>query len=84
VRKAMEAVGLTVNRLIRVSYGPFVLADLKPGQVDEVPPDLLEETLGILGFKPATRQAKLQAAPKSHLGRRGPSDKLERKRRVKP
>ena len=29
IRRAMEAVGLTVNRLIRVSYGPFQLGDLK-------------------------------------------------------
>ena len=28
VRRALEAVGLTVNRLIRVSYGPFQLGDL--------------------------------------------------------
>jgi len=31
VRKALESVGLTVNRLIRISYGPFLLADLKHG-----------------------------------------------------
>src|SRR5690606_19477690 len=38
VRRAMGAVGLTVNRLIRISYGPFRLGDLKPGAVEEVKP----------------------------------------------
>ena len=36
IRRAMSAINLTVNRLIRVSYGPFRLGDLKPGQVEEV------------------------------------------------
>ena len=48
VRRALESLDLMVNRLIRVSYGPFELADLKPGQVDEVPPDLLAEAIGHL------------------------------------
>ncbi|MFN7054536.1 pseudouridine synthase [Hyphomonas sp.] len=84
VRKALESVGLTVNRLIRVSYGPFLLTDLRPGQVDEIPGDILSETLGILGFTPGAAPAKPQADPKSRLGRRGPSDKLKGKRRAKP
>jgi 23S rRNA pseudouridine2605 synthase len=48
VRRALESLDLMVNRLIRVSYGPFELVDLKPGQVDEVPPDLLAEAVGHL------------------------------------
>jgi 23S rRNA pseudouridine2605 synthase len=48
VRRALEAVNLIVNRLIRISYGPFELIDLKPGQVDEIPPDLLSEAIGHL------------------------------------
>ncbi|MEM9738461.1 MAG: pseudouridine synthase [Pseudomonadota bacterium] len=36
VRRALEAVGLQVNRLIRVRYGPFELGALKPGSVVEV------------------------------------------------
>jgi 23S rRNA pseudouridine2605 synthase len=46
VRRALEAVGLTVNRLIRVSYGPFQLGDLAPGGVEEVRPKVLREQLG--------------------------------------
>lgn len=46
VRRALESVNLIVNRLIRVSYGPFELADLKPGMVEEVPPDLVQQAIG--------------------------------------
>jgi 23S rRNA pseudouridine2605 synthase len=47
VRRAMEAVGLSVNRLIRVSYGPFQLGNLKPGEVEEVRPRVLRDQLGL-------------------------------------
>jgi 23S rRNA pseudouridine2605 synthase len=47
VRRAMEAVGLIVNRLIRVSYGPFQLGQLKPGAVEEIRPRVLRDQLGM-------------------------------------
>lgn len=47
VRRALEAVGLTVNRLIRVSYGPFQLGELQPGEVEEVRPKTMREQLGL-------------------------------------
>ena len=46
IRRAMNAIGLTVNRLIRVSYGPFRLNDLQPGQVEEVKGKVLRDQLG--------------------------------------
>ena len=36
VRKVLEALGLIVNRLIRLAYGPYELGDLKAGEVAEV------------------------------------------------
>ncbi len=47
IRRAMEAVGLQVNRLIRVSYGPFQLGQLKPGEVLEIRPRVLRDQLGL-------------------------------------
>ena len=49
IRRALAAISLTVNRLIRVSYGPFRLGDLTPGQVEEVKAKILREQLGSKG-----------------------------------
>lgn len=37
IRKVLAHLGLRVNRLIRETYGPFSLGNLKPGDVKEVP-----------------------------------------------
>lgn len=47
IRRALEAVGLVVNRLIRVSYGPFQLGDLAAGAVEEVKSKILRDQLGL-------------------------------------
>lgn len=47
IRRAMEAVGCQVNRLIRVSYGPFQLGQLKAGEVEEIRPRVLRDQLGM-------------------------------------
>lgn len=46
VRNIMRHLGLTVNRLIRVAYGPFQLGSLKEGDAEEVPAKVLREQLG--------------------------------------
>jgi 23S rRNA pseudouridine2605 synthase len=60
IRRAMEAVGLAVNRLIRVSYGPFRLGSLKAGEVEEVRRRVLIDQVGAeaLGVEPPGPQAK--------------------------
>ncbi len=45
VRRVLEAIGLKVNRLIRLSYGPFALGTLAPGHVEEVGPRVIREQL---------------------------------------
>jgi 23S rRNA pseudouridine2605 synthase len=78
VRRALETVGLDVNRLIRVSYGPFQLGELTPGGVEEVRARILREQLGIVGAeagapaKPAgTSSGKPVAAPRPGRPARG-------------
>ena len=46
IRKLMNFIGLDVARLIRVSYGPFQLGNLKEGELKEVPYKVLQEQLG--------------------------------------
>jgi 23S rRNA pseudouridine2605 synthase len=46
VRNVMAHLGLEVNRLIRISYGPFQLAELAEGAVEEVKTRVLREQLG--------------------------------------
>ncbi|MCT4575286.1 MAG: rRNA pseudouridine synthase [Alphaproteobacteria bacterium] len=45
IRKVMESIGLSVNRLIRLSYGPFHLGELKKGQIQEVSYGVIKEKL---------------------------------------
>ena len=46
VRRVMEHLGLTVNRLIRIAFGPFQLGGLTRGVVDEIRGKVLREQLG--------------------------------------
>jgi 23S rRNA pseudouridine2605 synthase len=45
VRRVLEALGLQVNRLIRMAYGPLALATLLPGEIEEVGPRVIREQL---------------------------------------
>lgn len=47
VRKILAHLGVEVNRLIRVSFGPFQLLDLEPGAVEQVKRRVLAEQLGV-------------------------------------
>lgn len=46
VKNILAHLGLEVNRLIRLSFGPFQLGDLAEGSVEEVPRRVLKEQLG--------------------------------------
>ncbi len=46
IRKVMEHLGLTVNRLIRTAFGPFQLGALPAGELEEVPAKQMKEQLG--------------------------------------
>lgn len=47
IRRALAAVDLSVNRLIRISYGPFQLGELKPGEVEEIRRKTVRDQLGL-------------------------------------
>jgi 23S rRNA pseudouridine2605 synthase len=69
VRRAMEAVGLIVNRLIRLSYGPFQLGQLKPGAVEEIRPRVLRDQLGMTD-ESTPEDGKAKPKPKPQRRRR--------------
>ncbi|MGC8469334.1 MAG: pseudouridine synthase [Acetobacteraceae bacterium] len=46
VRRVLASLGLVVNRLIRIAYGPFQLGLLEAGAVEEVPGKVLREQTG--------------------------------------
>lgn len=46
VRNVLASLGLSVNRLIRISFGPFQLLDLAPGSVESVQRRVLIDQLG--------------------------------------
>lgn len=58
IRRAMEALDLSVNRLIRLSYGPFQLGDLAQGDIEEVRPRVLRDQLGLENNPQAKPKAK--------------------------
>ncbi|HEX3881541.1 MAG TPA: pseudouridine synthase [Stellaceae bacterium] len=60
VRRVLEHLGLSVTRLIRLSYGPFQLGHLERGAVEEVTGKVLRDQLG---------NAALPKSPHAH--RRG-------------
>jgi 23S rRNA pseudouridine2605 synthase len=64
IRKVMTHLGLAVNRLIRISFGPFRLIDLESGAVREVPARILADQLGTQ--KPDNKpEGKAKPKPKS-------------------
>jgi 23S rRNA pseudouridine2605 synthase len=50
VRNVVEYLGLKVNRLLRVSFGPFELGDLERGDVKELSPEEIRTALGDLAL----------------------------------
>ncbi|MBB3019037.1 23S rRNA pseudouridine2605 synthase [Microvirga lupini] len=46
IKRILEHLGMQVNRLIRMSFGPFQLGDLEVGLVEEVRTKILKDQLG--------------------------------------
>ena len=72
VRRLMEHIQLTVNRLIRISFGPFQLGKLETSLVEEVKQRSLKDQLGLEKTKAqATGTAKAKPKPKPHAKPKG-------------
>ncbi len=70
IRRAMLAIGVTVNRLIRVSYGPFQLGALKASEVEELKQRVVRDQLGLSNTPKPTRVRKPVNRPTRGTGRR--------------
>ena len=69
----MNAINLTVNRLIRVSYGPFRLNDMVPGQVEEIRGKVLREQLGEGPTPEDAPRPKPTRSPRAQAGQTKPA-----------
>jgi 23S rRNA pseudouridine2605 synthase len=78
VRKVLGQLGLTVTRLIRVSFGPFQLGDLGEGEVAEVRTRVVREQLGAKLVALSGADFSMPIAP------RGAEPKQDRAREQKP
>jgi 23S rRNA pseudouridine2605 synthase len=58
IRRVMEALGLSVNRLIRTAYGPFELGTLVRGGVVETPAKILRQALKVDTALPRYKKPK--------------------------
>ena len=88
VKNVLGHLGLEVNRLIRVSFGPFQLADLAPGEIAEVKTRTLRDQLGArvialagADFSAPIGQRDAPAAPPRPPARH---DDKRKRRRVDP
>ena len=63
IRRAMQAIGVNVNRLIRVSYGPFQLGALKAGEVEEIRQRVVRDQLGVSEKPTPQRKRKPASRP---------------------
>ncbi len=78
VRRVLEAFDLKVNRLIRISYGPFQLGELKRGGVAKVPNKVLRDQIGNLLDDSTPRK---KAAGKKSVSRPNTARKNAHRRR---
>ena len=85
IRRVMEHLGLTVNRLIRIGFGPFALAKLAPGAIEEVPAKAIAEKLGkgSAAAAPGAKARKAKPRPRKPAprGRRSGGPARARRRR---
>jgi 23S rRNA pseudouridine2605 synthase len=78
IRKLMEAMGVVVNRLLRISYGPFQLGTLKPGKVEEVKQRIVRDQMGLRETPTPTMVGKAAEKGKRPPPKRGTAASAKR------
>jgi 23S rRNA pseudouridine2605 synthase len=89
IKKVLEHLGLAVNRLIRISFGPFQLGDLEEGAVAEVRTRVLRDQLGAklareagVDFDaPMVERGEPEPPPRAESRERRPPGRADRKPR---
>jgi 23S rRNA pseudouridine2605 synthase len=76
IKKILEHLGLAVNRLIRVSFGPFELGDLPEGEVMEVRTRVLRDQLGVK----LAKEANVDFDPPQTIAIESPPERKEGER----
>lgn len=82
IRKVLAALGLKVNRLIRLTYGPFELGKLERGEIIEVTPHKLRQLNAFLE-KQAQEPAPVRVPSNSFGHKRNASSRPPRNRSPK-
>ncbi|MHA1549296.1 MAG: pseudouridine synthase [Alphaproteobacteria bacterium] len=85
IKRLLEHIGLTANRLIRISFGPFQLGDLAPRGIREISGKVVRDQLGTklaaaagLDFDAPVRPAR--GAPGDAAGRQKRPPRAHRRR----
>ncbi len=86
IRRALNEIGFKVNRLIRISYGPFKLDQLKPNEVEEIKSGVLRDQLNnIFDLKAEANlsvKTKKRKIKNSYSDLQNPSKQIKHRRKL--
>ena len=85
IRRALNEIGFKVSRLIRISYGPFKLDQLKSNEVEEIKRGVLRDQLtNIFDLRVEenlSNKTKIRKIKNSHPDLQNPSKKIQLRRK---
>ena len=85
IRRALNEIGFKVSRLIRISYGPFKLDQLKSNEVEEIKRGVLQDQLtNIFDLRVEenlSNKTKIRKIKNSHHDLQNPSKKIQLRRK---
>ena len=77
MRRVLATLGLEVNRLIRISFGPFQLLDLKPRTTEPVRRSVMADQLGPQLSEQFKLTGEEEPLPSTGRKRRGPRASIQ-------